>query len=81
MPILCEPAATAGQFGTALGADVRSAPSLRAVAQMLEEDPAETLVVVGPDTPLGEALTFASTLRLIRPAVAASGHQGGRSGR
>jgi Flp pilus assembly CpaE family ATPase len=69
MPILCEPAATAGQFGTALGADVRSAPSLRAVAQMLEEDPAETLVVVGPDTPLGEALTFASTLRLIRPAV------------
>ena len=69
MPILCEPAATAGQLGTVLSGDIRSAPSLRAVAQRLEEDPAETLVVVGPDTPLSDALTFASTLRLLRPVV------------
>ncbi|MHB1593086.1 MAG: AAA family ATPase [Streptosporangiaceae bacterium] len=69
MPILCEPAATAGQLGTPLSGAVRSAPSLRAVAEMLEEDQAETLVVIGPDTPLSEALTFASKLRLLRPAV------------
>jgi len=36
---------------------------------MLETDPAETLVVIGPDTPASDALTFASTLRLVRPAV------------
>jgi len=69
MPILCEPAATAGSLVRSIGGDVRSAESLQTAAQMLEHDPRETLVVIGPDTPLGEALTFASTLRLIRPAV------------
>ncbi|HEX9034772.1 MAG TPA: AAA family ATPase [Streptosporangiaceae bacterium] len=69
MPILCEPAATAGPLVRSIGGDVRSADSLQAAAQLLENDPAELLVVIGPDTPVAEALTFASTLRLIRPAV------------
>lgn len=68
MPILCEPATAAGHL-LPVGGDVRAADSLQAVAQLLEADPAETLVVIGPDTPVGEALTFASTLRLTRPAV------------
>jgi pilus assembly protein CpaE len=52
-----------------IGGKVRAADTLHAAAQMLESDPGETLVVIGPDCPAGEALTFASTLRLIRPAV------------
>jgi Flp pilus assembly CpaE family ATPase len=68
MPILCEPANAAGHL-LPVGGDVRAADSLQAVAQMLDADPAETLVVIGPDTPVSEALTFASTLRLTRPAV------------
>lgn len=69
MPILCQPAASAGNLARSIGGEVRAADSLQAAAQLLENDPTETLVVIGPDTPAGEALTFASTLRLIRPAV------------
>jgi pilus assembly protein CpaE len=69
MPILCQPAATAGELIPAIGGSVRSADSLHVAAQMLETDPAEMLVVIGPDTPAGDALTFASTLRLVRPTV------------
>lgn len=68
MPIVCEPATAAGQL-LPIGGDVRAAESLQTVAQMLEADPAETLVVIGPDTPVSDALTFASTVRLTRPAV------------
>ena len=69
MPILCEPTASARELVLSIGGKVRPADSLHAAAQMLESDPAELLVVIGPETPVGEALTFASTLRLIRPAV------------
>jgi Flp pilus assembly CpaE family ATPase len=69
MPILCEPTASARDLVLSIGGKVRAADSLHAAAQMLESDPAEMLVVIGPETPIGEALTFASTLRLIRPAV------------
>ena len=69
MPILCEPTASARDLVLSIGGKVRPADSLHAAAQMLESDPAEMLVVIGPETPVGEALTFASTLRLIRPAV------------
>src|SRR6266699_94583 len=54
MPILCEPTASARDLVQSIGGNVRAA---------------ETLVVIGPETPAGEALTFASTLRLIRPSV------------
>jgi Flp pilus assembly CpaE family ATPase len=69
MPILCEPAETAAGLVMSIGGDVRAADSIAATAKMLENDPAETLVVIGPDTPIGEALTFASKLRLLRPTV------------
>ncbi len=69
MPILCEPKASARDLVISIGGNVRAADTLHAAAQMLENDPGETLLVIGPDTPVGEALTFASTLRLIRPAV------------
>jgi Flp pilus assembly CpaE family ATPase len=69
MPILCEPAASARDLVLSIGGKVRAADTLHAAAQMLESDPGETLVVIGPECPVGEALTFASTLRLIRPAV------------
>jgi pilus assembly protein CpaE len=52
-----------------IGGDVRATDSLRATAQLLEHDPNETLVVIGPQTPTGEALVFAASLRLARPAV------------
>jgi pilus assembly protein CpaE len=66
---LCEPAASARELVLSIGGKVRAADTLHAAAQMLETDPAEMLVIIGPDAPVGEALTFASTLRLIRPAV------------
>src|SRR5215472_817526 len=69
MPILCEPAATAGNLLLSIGGGARAADSLQAVVTMLQADPTETLVVIGPDMPIGDALTFASTLRLTRPAV------------
>jgi Flp pilus assembly CpaE family ATPase len=69
MPILCEPAATAGNLLLSIGGNVRAADSLQAVAQLLDADHAETLVVIGPDMPIGDALNFASSLRLSRPAV------------
>lgn len=69
MPILCEPAATAGSLVPSIGGDVRAAGSLHDAAQMLDSDPAETLVVIGPETPVSEALAFAAALRLMRPAV------------
>ena len=69
MPILCEPPATAQALARSLGGDIRAADTLQAAAQMLEHDPDELLVVIGPDTPLVDALTFTSTLRLVRPAV------------
>jgi pilus assembly protein CpaE len=48
---------------------VRAADSLEEAANMLDGDPAETLVVVGPQTATDEALAFASALRMVRPAV------------
>jgi Flp pilus assembly CpaE family ATPase len=69
MPILCESATTAGSLVQAIGGNVRAATSLQTAAEMLDNDPVETLVVIGPDAPINEALTFAAALRSIRPAV------------
>jgi Flp pilus assembly CpaE family ATPase len=69
MPILCEPAASAEGLIQSVGGEVRAADSLEEAANMLDSDPAETLVVVGPQTATDEALAFASALRMVRPAV------------
>ena len=69
MPILCEPAADAGELLADLGSEVRTADDLSAAAKLLDSDPAETLVVIGPRARTEEALGFASALRMVRPAV------------
>lgn len=69
MPILCQPAASAGHLIQSIGGEVRAADTLRAAATLLESDPAETLVVIGPDAPIGDALSFTEALRMVRPAV------------
>jgi pilus assembly protein CpaE len=69
MPILCEPAADAGELLPDLGSEVRTADDLSAAAKLLDSDPAETLVVIGPQAGIEEALGFASALRMVRPAV------------
>ena len=69
MPILCEPAASAEGLIQSVGGEVRAADSLEEAANMLDSDPAETLVVIGPQTATDEALAFASALRMVRPAV------------
>ncbi len=69
MPILCEPAASAGRLLFSIGGDVRAVDSLSDAARMLDNDPTETLVVIGPQSPASEALAFAASLRMSRPAV------------
>src|ERR1039457_1449213 len=69
MPILCEPAASAEGLIQSVGGEVRAADSLEEAANLLDSDPAETLVVIGPQTATDEALAFASALRMVRPAV------------
>ncbi len=69
MPILCEPAVTAGDLITSIGGQVRGADSIGMAATLLDDDPAEMLVVIGPEMETNEALAFAAHLRLARPAV------------
>ena len=69
MPILCEPASSAGELLSGIDGEVRKADTLAVAAKMLDSDPNETLVVIGPRAVTGDALAFASALRLARPAV------------
>ena len=69
MPVFCQPAGSAVELTASIGDAVSTADSLAAAALMLEADPAETLVVIGPGTAADEALEFAAKLRLVRPAV------------
>lgn len=69
MPILCEPAVSAGELITSIGGQVRGADSLGMAAKLLDDDPTETLVVIGPEAEGNDALAFAAHLRLARPAV------------
>jgi MinD-like ATPase involved in chromosome partitioning or flagellar assembly len=69
LPILCEPANTAGELLSAIDGEVRKADTVGAAAKLLDSDPSETLVVIGPRAMTGEALAFSAALRLARPAV------------
>ena len=69
MAILCGPAVRAGATFLSIRSEARAVENLRAAAQILNNDPEETLVVIGPETPADEALSFASGLRLSRPHV------------
>jgi Flp pilus assembly CpaE family ATPase len=67
--ILCGPAVRAGATFLSIRSEARAVENLRGAAQMLSNDPDETLVVIGPETPADDALSFASGLRLSRPHV------------
>ena len=69
MPILCEPASSAAQLLSGIDGEVRKADTLAAAAKLLDSDPNETLVIIGPRAVTSDALAFASALRLARPAV------------
>ena len=69
MPILCEPASSAGDLLHSIGGEVQVANDLNATAKLLDSDPTETLVVIGPRAATGDALAFSASLRLARPAV------------
>jgi Flp pilus assembly CpaE family ATPase len=69
LPILCEPASTAGELISGIDGEVRKADTLGVAAKMLDSDPNETLVVIGPRAGTGDALAFSAALRLVRPAV------------
>ena len=69
MPILCEPATSSGRLLYTIGGDVRAVDSLTETARLLDRDPTEFLVVIGPRAPTNEALAFAASLRMSRPAV------------
>jgi Flp pilus assembly CpaE family ATPase len=69
MPILCQQAARAVTLPPGVDGHVVGAGSLGAVAQLLHDNPAETLVIIGPETPAEDALAFTAAIRLERPAV------------
>ena len=69
MPIFCGTFAQASELAQVIGDEFRAAESLEASSRSLAGDPAETLVVVGPDIATDDALAFSATLRLERPAV------------
>jgi Flp pilus assembly CpaE family ATPase len=69
VPILCEPASSAGELLSGIDGEVRRADTLAAAAKLLDSDPNETLVIIGPRAVTGDALAFAASLRLARPAV------------
>lgn len=69
MPIICDPAAHVRTLGPVIGGNVRAAESVAAADKLLAEDPAETLVVIGPRTLIDDALAFAASLRADRPAT------------
>jgi Flp pilus assembly CpaE family ATPase len=69
VPILCEPASSAGELVISIDGEVRTADSLGAAAKLLDSDPTETLVVIGPRVVTSEALAFSAALRLARPVV------------
>jgi pilus assembly protein CpaE len=69
MPILCGPSESTGRLLYSIGGNVHAVDSLIEAAWMLDRDPRETLVVIGPRAPVSEALAFAAQLRMSRPAV------------
>jgi Flp pilus assembly CpaE family ATPase len=69
VPILCEPASSAGEVLSGIDGEVRRADNLAGAAKLLDSDPHETLVIIGPRAVTGDALAFAASLRLARPAV------------
>jgi Flp pilus assembly CpaE family ATPase len=69
MAIICNPGTVAEELIHSIGGHVRRTDALATAAAMLDRDPDEILVVIGPAIATREALAFAADLRLTRPAV------------
>jgi Flp pilus assembly CpaE family ATPase len=69
MTILCQLAAWPSEMTESIGGHVLPVDDLSAATRALSDDPAEDLVVVGPDAETGEALRFTAALRMERPTV------------
>jgi len=69
MTILCDPNPTATDVHFAPDGPLLYADTLQDVARLLADDPAELLVVIGPNVSSGEALRFTEALRPVRPAA------------
>jgi len=69
MAIFCQQAALPGRHTGRIGGAVRTVSDLADAVRLLDADPGETLVVIGPDADAGEALAFTARCRLDRPAV------------
>jgi Flp pilus assembly CpaE family ATPase len=69
MTILCQLAPWPGEMTKSIGGDVLHVDDLSAAARALDDDPAEDLVVIGPDVDTDEALRFTAELRIERPTV------------
>jgi Flp pilus assembly CpaE family ATPase len=69
MPILCGAGGDTGELIRAIGSDVRTAENLGAAARLMDDDPSETLVVIGTELPSDQALAFVAATRTVRPAV------------
>jgi Flp pilus assembly CpaE family ATPase len=69
MPIFCDTFPQASELAPVIGGEVLAVESLETASRSLAGDPAETLVVIGPNTATDAALAFSARLRLERPAV------------
>ncbi|GAB2834617.1 AAA family ATPase [Lentzea nigeriaca] len=70
MAILCtKTKAVIPPLAGAMGGEVSHVDDLVEAERLLASDPLETLVVIGSDVDLTEALDFTSTQRLVRPAL------------
>jgi pilus assembly protein CpaE len=69
MAIVVEPSTTVRELMYSIDGEVRAADSLGTAAKILDSDPNEILIVIGPRIAIGDALAFSAALRLARPAV------------
>src|SRR5437763_3289123 len=69
MPIFWDTVALHADLAAVIGGRVHATDSQEEAARSLAQDPAETLVVIGPDTATEDALAFCARLQQERPAV------------
>jgi pilus assembly protein CpaE len=69
MPVFWGTFAQSADLATVIGGHIRTVSSLEEAARSLAQDPAETLVVIGPDPATDDALALSARLRLEQPAV------------
>jgi Flp pilus assembly CpaE family ATPase len=69
MPILCEPSGEIRELMYSMGGNTRAVRNVGEAARLLDAEPGEMLVVIGPGISFEDAVEFTSTQRLIRPTL------------